>query len=247
MKLVVLGGSGLIGTKVVAKLRELGHEAVAASPRSGVNAVTGEGLAAALTGAKVVVDVSNSPSFADDEVMKFFKTSTTNLLAACKEAGVRHLVALSVVGTDRIPESGYMRAKEAQESLIKSGGVPYTILRATQFLEFVAAIAESNAEGEITRMPTALLQPIAAEDVASVVTELAVGDPQNKVIELGGPDAQPMDEWIRRYFAATNDKRQVVTDSEARYYGAPLKPRSLVPDEGARLGTINLERWLSMR
>ncbi len=247
MKYVIVGGSGLIGSQVVNKLRELGHEVVAASPRSGVNAVTNEGLATALTGADVVVDVSNSPSFADDDVLEFFKASTTNLLAAEKTAGVKHHVALSVVGADRLPDSGYMRAKVAQEDLIKAGEIPYTILRATQFFEFLGAIAESNADGKTIHMPTALMQPVAAEDVAAAVTNIALDKPQNIIVELGGPEATPLDELIRRCLAATNDNREVVTDPNARYFGTQLEKRSLVPDEGARIGKINFEQWYSKR
>ncbi len=247
MKCVIVGGSGLIGSKVVNKLRELGHEVIAASPRSGVNAVTGEGLATALAGADVVVDVSNSPSFADDAVLEFFQTSTTHLLAAEKAAGVKHHVALSVVGADRLPESGYMRAKVAQEDLIKAGEIPYTILRATQFFEFLGTIAESNADGKTIHMPTALMQPVAAEDVATAVAKIVLDKPQKRIVELGGPEATPLDELIRRCCAATNDNREVVTDSKARYFGTPLEKRSLVPDEGARLGQINFEQWFSSR
>lgn len=247
MKFVIVGGSGLIGSQVVSKLRDLGYEVIAASPRSGVNAVTGEGLATALTGADVVVDVSNSPSFADNEVLEFFKASTTNLLAAEKAAGVKHHVALSVVGADRLPDSGYMRAKVAQEDLIKSGEIPYTILRATQFFEFLGAIAESNADGKTIPMPTALMQPVAGEDVATAVTNIALDEPQNKVLELGGPEALPLDELIRRCLAATNDSREVVTDPNARYFGTQLEKRSLVPDEGAHIGKINFEQWYSKR
>ena len=247
MKYVIVGGSGLIGSQVVNKLSELGHEVVAASPRSGVNAVTGEGLATALAGADVIVDVSNSPSFADDDVLEFFKASTTNLLAAEKTAEVKHHVAVSVVGADRLPDSGYMRAKVAQEELIKAGEIPYTILRATQFFEFLGAIAESNADGKIIHMPTALMQPVAAEDVAAAVANIALDKPQNKIVELGGPEATPLDELIRRCLAATNDNREVVTDPNARYFGTQLEKRSLVPDEGARIGKINFEQWYSKR
>jgi uncharacterized protein YbjT (DUF2867 family) len=245
MKLVIIGGSGLIGAKVVSNLRELGHEAVAASPSSGVNSITGEGLSSALAGADVVVDVSNSPSFEDKAVLEFFETSTRNLLAAGKAAGVKHYVALSVVGADRLPDSGYMRAKVAQEKLIKAGDIPFSILRATQFLEFLSAIAGSATEGTLVRLPSALMQPVAAKDVAAALTDIALGEPQNRIVELGGPQAMPLDDLVRRYLKATKDSRQVTTDPQAQYYGAALEERSLVPSSGARIGEVSLEKWLS--
>jgi uncharacterized protein YbjT (DUF2867 family) len=245
MKFVVIGGTGLIGTKVVNNLRERGHEVVAASPSSGVNTITGEGLAAAVAGADVVVDVSNSPAWEDGPVMDFFTTSTTNLLAAEKAAGVRHHVALSVVGADRLPESGYMRAKVAQENLIKSGGIPYTVLRATQFFEFLGSIAAAGADGNTIHLPTALLQPVAAEDVAAAVTDVAVGKPQNGIVDLAGPEAVPFADIVRRYLKAKGDAREVVPDRQARYYGAALAERSLVPAGSSRTGSLDLEHWLA--
>jgi uncharacterized protein YbjT (DUF2867 family) len=235
MKVLVVGGSGLIGSQVVAQLTELGHEAVPASPRSGVNAITGEGLAEAVTGVHTVVDVSNSPSWADDDVLEFFTTSTRNLLEAERAAGAAHHVALSIVGADRAAESGYMRAKVAQEKLIKESGAPYTIVRATQFFEFVDGIADSLADGDTIRAPHGAFQPIAAADVATAVTRAAAGDPINAVINIAGPDKQGMDDFIRTRFAATGDARQVVTDTNARYYGAVLDERSIVPVDGEEL------------
>jgi uncharacterized protein YbjT (DUF2867 family) len=222
MKIVVIGGSGLVGKKLVPLLRERGHEAVPASPSSGVNALTGEGLAGALAGADVVVDVANSPSFADAAVLEFFEASTRNLLAAERAAGVRHHVALSVVGADRYPDSGYLRAKVAQENLIKAGGVPYTIVRATQFFEFLGAIAGPPADGDTVRLPTAPMQPLAADDVAAALADVAAGPPVNGVIELAGPEALPIAEFVGRYLAANGDKRTVVADPQARYSGAAL-------------------------
>ncbi|MBL9090583.1 MAG: SDR family oxidoreductase [Planctomycetaceae bacterium] len=245
MKIVVIGGSGLIGRQVVADLREVGHEAASASPRSGVDTVTGAGLAAALAGAQVVVDVSNSPSFADDDVLEFFTKSTTNLTAAAAAAGVGHFVALSVVGADRLPDSGYMRAKWKQEQLIASGRVPYTIVRATQFFEFVDAIAGSGtSDGEI-RLPPAKMQPIAAEDVAAAVTFAAVGKPVNGIIDVAGPEPIGMDDLVRRYFNAKHDGRRVTTDPAARYFGALIDDRSLRPEGKPRLGSVRYDAWLS--
>jgi uncharacterized protein YbjT (DUF2867 family) len=245
MKIVVVGGSGLIGKRVVDNLRGLGHEVVSASPRSGVNSITGEGLTEALAGAQVIVDVSNSPSFAEQAVLEFFETSTGNLLAAGAGAGVRHYVALSVVGAERLPDSGYMRAKVAQEKLIKESHMPYTILRATQFFEFLEAIAGSGSvDGEI-RMPKALMQPIAAENVSDALTEIAVAAPVNDTVELGGPEAIPMDDLIRRYLTAKHDARHVTTDDHARYFGAEVDDRSLTPGSRSRLGSIHLDEWLS--
>jgi uncharacterized protein YbjT (DUF2867 family) len=235
MKVLVVGGSGLIGSQVVAQLTELGHEAVAASPSSGVNAVTGEGLADAVAGVHTVVDVSNSPSWADDDVLEFFTTSTRNLLEAERAAGVAHHVALSIVGADRAAESGYMRAKVAQEKVIVESGSPYSIVRATQFFEFVDGIADSLADGDTVRAPHGAFQPIAAADVATAVTRAAAGDPINGVINIAGPDKQGMDDFIRARFAATGDARQVVTDADARYYGAVLDERSIVPVDGEEL------------
>lgn len=232
MKVLVIGGSGLIGSQVVEMLTALGHEAVPASPRSGVNAVTGEGLAEAVVGVDTVVDVANSPSWADDDVLRFFTTSTTNLLQAERAAGVRHHVALSIVGADRAATSGYMRAKIAQEKLIVESGSPYTIVRATQFFEFVDGIADSMTEDGTVRAPHAAFQPIAAADVAAGVTRAATGDPVNGLINIAGPEKQGMDDFIRTSLAAHGDARQVVTDPTARYYGAALDDQSIVPIDG---------------
>ena len=232
MKVVVIGGTGLIGSQVVAQLTELGHEAVPASPRSGVNAVTGEGLADALAGAHTVVDVANSPSWADDDVLQFFSASTKNLLAAEREAGVQHHVALSIVGCDRAAESGYMRAKIAQEKLITESGNPYSIVRATQFFEFVDGIADSATEGDTVRLPQGAFQPIAAADVATAVTRAAAGAPINGIVNIAGPEKLGMDEFIRNRLAATGDPRQVVGDPTARYFGTLLDERTIVPADG---------------
>lgn len=244
MKIVVIGGSGLIGTKLVSRLREAGHEVLAASPASGVNTITGEGLAEALMDVAVVVDVANSPSFEDDAVMKFFKTAGRNLLAAEKAAGVGHHLALSVVGTERLPESGYFRAKMAQEDLIKASGVPYTILRSTQFFEFVSAIVQSGAEGDAIRLSPALIQPIASDDVAAVLAELTVDAPLNATVEVAGPEACPIDHFARKFLAAAGDKREVIADVHARYFGAALNDRSLTPGDTPRLGEIRFAEWL---
>lgn len=245
MKIVVIGGSGLIGKKVVNILREHGHEAVPASPASGVDTITGAGLAEALKGAQVVVDVSNSPSFEDAAVLKFFETSTRNLLAAEKTAGVKHHVALSIVGADRNPDSGYLRAKIAQEKLIKASSVPYTILRATQFFEFIGGIADGSTEGNTVRLTPAKLQPIAADDVAAAVARVAMDPPINGTIEVAGPEPLPLAELARKFLTAKHDKRQVVADPKARYFGAELNDRSLTPGDNARLGKIRFEEWLS--
>lgn len=244
-KIVVIGGTGLIGSKVVAKLTELGHEAVAASPNTGVNCLTGEGLADAVTGAQAVVDVSNSPSFDDEPVLQFFTTATTNLLAAEQAAGVGKHVALSVVGADRAPDSGYMRAKAAQEQLIKQSGVPYSIVAATQFYEFINAIAGSATEGDTVRLPHALMQPIAADDVATAVARAAVVSPANGIIEIAGPEKIAMDDFIRTGLTAQGDPRQVVTDPEARYFGAVLDDHSIVPGVGATLFPTRFADWLA--
>jgi uncharacterized protein YbjT (DUF2867 family) len=244
MKLVIIGGTGLIGSKLVAKLREHGHEAVPASLDTGVNTLTGEGLAEALQGASVVVDVSNSPSFEDAAVMEFFTTSTRNLLKAAGAAGVTHYVALSVVGTERIPDSPYLRAKNAQETLIKSAGIPYSIVRATQFFEFVERIADEATVGTTVRLPSALIQPMAADDVAQSVGEIAVGAPVNGTVEVAGPQQFRFDELIRQGLAARSDPREVVVDQHARYFGAELGERSLIPGSEARLGESRFEEWL---
>jgi uncharacterized protein YbjT (DUF2867 family) len=245
MKIVVIGGSGLIGSKLVTKLGEQGHQAVAASPNTGVNAVTGEGLAEVLEGASVVVDVSNSPSWEDAAVMKFFETSTRNLLAYEAAEGVEHHVALSVVGTERLLESGYFRAKLAQENLIKSSSIPYSIVRATQFFEFVKGIADFSTQGDKVLLPTALIQPMAADDVAGAVGRIAMGAPVNGVVEVGGPEQFRLYELVRRYLAARNDPREVVADPHARYYGVELSERALVPGDDARLGETRFEDWLN--
>jgi uncharacterized protein YbjT (DUF2867 family) len=245
MKIVVIGGSGLIGKKVVNDLRQRGHEVVAASPSSGVNALTGEGLARAFAGAAVVVDVSNSPSFADAAVLEFFETSTRNLLAAEREAGVGHHVALSVVGADHLPESGYMRAKVAQEGLIKASKVFYTIVRATQFFEFVGGIAQSATEGNAVRVPPALMQPILSDDVASALAEIAVGEPLNGTVELAGPEPIRQVELIRQFLIANRDAREVITDIHARYFGTELNDQSLTPGANPRLGPTRFADWLT--
>jgi len=245
MKIVVIGGSGLIGSKVVKMLGEHGHEAVAASPNSGVNTITGEGLAEVLEGAQVVVDVSNSPSFADEPVMEFFKTSTGNLLAYEAAAGVGHHVALSVVGSDRLPDSGYLRAKVAQEKLIKESSIPYTIVRATQFFEFVNRIADEATVGDTVRLPPVRFQPMAADDVAGAVARVAMGAPLNGIVEVAGPEQFSFDELIRLGLSARKDPREVITDQRARYFGTELSERSLAPDDSAQLGETRFEDWLS--
>lgn len=245
MKIVVIGGSGLIGSKLVKKLRQLGHEVVAASPASGVNSITGEGLAEALSGAQVVVDVTNSPSWEDKAVMEFFETSSRNLLAAETAAGVGHHVALSVVGTERLLESGYFRAKMAQENLIKTSGVPYTILRATQFFEFVGGIAQSATDGQTVRLPSALMQPVVSDDVAAALADIALGAPVNGTVEVAGPEQIRLDELVRRYLSANKDARQVITDVHARYYGLELNDQSLTPGDNPRIGPTRFEDWLS--
>jgi uncharacterized protein YbjT (DUF2867 family) len=245
MKLVIIGGTGLIGSKLVTKLRERGHDAVAASPDTGVNTLTGQGLAEVLQGASVVVDVSNSPSFEEAAVMNFFTTSTGNLLKASAAAGVGHYVALSVVGTERIPDSPYLRAKNAQEALIKSAGIPYSIVHATQFFEFIKRMADEATDGSTVRLPHVFIQPMAADDVAKAVGKIAVGTPVNGTVEIAGPDLFRFDELIRQGLSARNDPREVVVDPHARYFGAELSERSLVPAAGARLGEIHLQEWLS--
>jgi len=245
MKIVVIGGSGLIGSRVVSKLREHGHEAIDASPKSGVNSVTGEGLAEALKGASVVVDVSNAPSWEDSAVMKFFETSTRNLLSHEATAGAKHHVALSVVGSERMLESGYFRAKIAQENLIKASSIPYSIVRATQFFEFVKAIADFSTEGNKVRLPHVLFQPIAADDVASAISQVALSQPIHGTIEIGGPERSHLDEMVRKGLAASKDPREVVADPHGRYYGIEMEERTLVPDDGAKLGKTRFEDWLA--
>lgn len=245
MKIVVIGGTGLIGSKVVTKLGERGYEVVAASPNSGVNTITGEGLAEVLDGASVVVDVSNSPSFEDAAVMEFFQTSTRNLLTYEAAAGVGHHVALSVVGSDRLPDSGYLRAKVAQEKLIKESSIPYSIVRATQFFEFLKRIADSATEGNTVRLPSVGFQPLAADDVASVVARVAMGSPLNGTVEVAGPEQVRFDEFISQGLSARKDPREVIADPNARYFGTELSERSLVPSDGALLGKTRFEDWLS--
>src|SRR5215831_15558390 len=244
MKLVIIGGTGLIGSKLVTRLRKEGHEAVPASPDTGVNTLTGQGLADVLRDASVVVDVSNSPSFEEKAVMDFFTTSTRNIVQHAAAAGVKHYVALSVVGTERIPDSPYLRAKNAQENLIKGGGIPYSIVHATQFFEFVKRIADEATVGTTVRLPPVLFQPMAADDVAKAVARVAVGDPVNGIVEVAGPQQFRFDELIRLSLAAHHDPREVVADPHARYFGAELSERSLVPWGEARLGDIRFDQWL---
>ena len=244
MKIVVIGGTGLVGSKVITKLTEHGHEAVSASPNSGVNTLTGEGLAEVLVGADVVIDVSNSPSFEENAVLDFFTTSTTNLLAAEKAAGVSHHVALSVVGTDRLPDSGYFRAKVAQENLIKASGLPYSIVHATQFFEFVKSIADAATDGTTVRLSHALIQPIAADDVATAVARTAVGSPLQGTLEVAGPTQLGLDELVRTGLSLRGDPREVVVDANAPYFGAVLAERTLVPDADATVFSTTFEEWL---
>jgi uncharacterized protein YbjT (DUF2867 family) len=246
MKIVVIGGTGLIGCKLVALLRQRGQEVLPASPDSGVNTLTGEGLAEALAGAQVVVDLANSPSFEDAAVLKFFQTTSRNLLAAEATAGVRHHVALSIVGTDRLPESGYLRAKMAQESLIKASGISYTILRSTQFFEFMGRVADSFSDGKTLRVPPALVQPIFSDDVVAALADLVLGAPANDTLEVAGPEKLRFDELIRRVLRNNNDAREVTTDAHARYFGTELDDRSLVPGSSApRIGATRFENWLT--
>ena len=245
MKIVVIGGSGLIGSKLVTKLREHGHEAVAAAPDTGVNTLTGEGLAEALKGASVVVDVSNSPSWEDAAVLKFFETSTRNLLTYEAAAGVGHHVALSVVGTDQLSESGYFRAKIAQEKLIKESSISYTIVHATQFFEFVKGIADISMVGDKVHLPPVLFQPMAANDVACALVRVAVGEPVNGIVEIAGPEQFRLDELVRRRLAALKDPREVIADPQALYSGAKISERTLVPGNNARLGETRFETWLT--
>ena len=245
MKIVVIGGTGLIGSKLVKKLGEHGHEAVAAAPSSGVNSITGEGLAGALKGASAVVDVTNSPSWEDAAALEFFETSTRNLLASGAAAGVSHHVALSVVGTERLLESGFFRAKLAQENLIKASSIPYTIVRATQFFEFVTKIADYSTEGNQVRLPSVLIQPMAANDVASALGRIATSSPVNRTVEIGGPEKFRLNELARRALASFHDPREVISDSHARYYGIQVSERTLVPDDDATLGEMRFEDWLT--
>jgi uncharacterized protein YbjT (DUF2867 family) len=244
MKIVVIGGSGLIGSKLVSILRSKGHEVLAASPDSGVNTITGEGVAAALAGAEVVVDVANSPSFEDEAVKKFFETSGTNLLAEEARAGVRHHVALSIVGTDRVPDSGYLRAKLIQENLIRKSGIPYSILRSTQFFEFISRIAQPTDNGSSVRVPDALFQPILSADVVAALADITLGPPLNGIVEIGGPQRYRMNDLVRRVLQAGGDKREVVADDDARYFGAKINDESLVAGPSARTGSKLFEDWL---
>jgi uncharacterized protein YbjT (DUF2867 family) len=246
MKIVVIGGTGLIGTKLVNNLRERGHEVLAASPKSGVNTITGEGLTDALKGVQVVVDVANAPQWDDKAVLEFFETSGRNLLTAEAAAGVKHHVALSIVGDDRLPDSGYLRAKVAQENLIKASKIPFTIVRSTQFFEFAKGLVQSATEGQTVRLSPALMQPIAADDVAAALTDVAVAGPVNGTIEIAGPEPIRMDELARRYLSATRDPRKVTTDVHARYFGTELNDQSLVPGPGdnPHLGPTHFDDWL---
>lgn len=247
MKVVVIGGTGLIGSKVVEKLTAHGHEAVAASPNTGVNTLTGEGLSEVLQGASVVVDVSNSPSFADDDVMDFFRTATANLLKAEAEAGVTHHVALSVVGTDRLQASGYFRAKQVQEDLITASDIPYSIVHATQFFEFAKGLADGMTEGDTVRLPEAKIQPMVSDDVAAAVGRTAVGSPVGGIAEVAGPDAFQLEEFIRLGLTAKNDPRKIVTDPHATYWGAELKENTLLPGPGAQIAETRFTDWLAQQ
>lgn len=245
MKIVVIGGTGLIGSKLVDHLRRRGHEAVAASPASGVNTITGEGLAEVLAGASVVVDVANSPSFEDKAVLEFFETSGRNLLAAEATAGVKHHVALSVVGTDRLSESGYFRAKIAQEKLITSAGIPYTIVRSTQFFEFLSGIVKSGTDGDVVRLSPAFVQPIASDDVALAMADYTLGAPVDGIVEIAGPERVRLSDLVQRYMISTQDSRKVVADADARYFGAKLEDDTLVPGKDPRLGAVKYETWIN--
>ena len=244
MKIVVIGSTGLVGSKTVAILRQGGNEIVAASRRGGVNTVTGEGLKEATAGAQVVIDVSNSPSSDRKAALEFFETAGRNLLAAEAAARVRHHIALSIVGTDRVPDQAYYRAKVAQERLIKASGIPYTIIRSTQFLEFLGSIADASTDGGIVRLAPGLIQPLAADEVAAFIAEVAIANPRNGIVEIAGPERAPFNEIVARYLRAVGDPRKVVTDPEARYFGGRLEENSLVPLGEARLGLLNLEEWL---
>jgi uncharacterized protein YbjT (DUF2867 family) len=245
MKIVVIGGSGLIGSKLVEKLAQEGHDPLAAAPDTGVDTITGEGLAEALDGAQVVVDVANAPAWDDAAVLDFFQTSARNLLSAEEAAGVGHHVTLSVVGADRLPDSGYLRAKVAEEEMVKAGPIPYTIVRATQFFEFIGRIADSSTDGDTVLLSPALVQPEAADDVVSTLAEVAVGAPLNGTVELAGPEAFPLDELARRVLRAKGDARRVVADPHVRYFGAELDDRSLTPGDDARIAPTRFEDWLS--
>lgn len=244
MKIVVIGGTGLIGSKTVAILRQGGHEVIAGSPKHGINSITGEGLKEAMAGAQVVIDLANAPSWEDQAVLEFFQTSSHNLLAAEAATGVRHHVALSIVGTDRMPGNGYFCAKVAQEKLIESSGIPYTIVRSTQFIEFLGGIAASSTDGDIVRLSPGLFQPIASDDVAAIVADVALAAPRNGIVEIAGPERAPFNEFVARYLKAIGDPHEVVSDPEARYFGGRVDEHSLVPLGEARLGRIGLDEWL---
>jgi uncharacterized protein YbjT (DUF2867 family) len=243
MKIVVIGGTGLIGSKTVERLRKKGHEVIAASPNSGVNTITGEGLSEALSGAQVVIDLANSPSFEDKAVLEFFETSGRNLLSAEKVAGVKHHIALSVVGTERLPNSGYLRAKVAQENLIKGSGIPYTIVHSTQFFEFLGGIAQSSTVGDTVHLAPVSFQPIASDDVADVMADVALAQPLNGTIEVAGPERVRFNELVARFLKATNDPRKVTADPHALYFGTELEDRSLVPGDNPRIGATRFEDW----
>jgi uncharacterized protein YbjT (DUF2867 family) len=245
MKIVVIGGTGLIGTKLASKLRQNGHEVIQAAPSTGVNTITGEGLDRVLSAAEVVVDVANSPSFEDRAALQFFETSSHNLLAAEATAKVRHHVALSVVGTDRLPECGYFRAKLVQENLIRASKIPYTILRAAQFFEFVGGIVDSSSDGQIVRLSPALFQPVASDDVAAALADVTLDAPVNGIVELAGPEKFSLDEFARKYLLATQDPRRVAADIHARYFGTELDDQSLTPGKNPRLGSLRFENWLA--
>jgi len=245
MKIVVIGGTGLIGTKLADRLLRKGHDVIRAAPSTGVNTITGEGLEKALSGAEIVIDVANSPSFEERQVLKFFEASGHNLLAAEVAAKARRHVALSVVGIDRLPECGYFRAKLAQENLIRASGIPYTILRATQFVEFIGGIVDTSADGQIVRLSPALFQPVSSEDVADALADVTLGAPVNGIVELAGPERLSLDDFARKYLVATKDPRKVVADIHARYFGAELDDRSLTPGGNARLGSVRFEDWLA--
>jgi uncharacterized protein YbjT (DUF2867 family) len=245
MKIVVIGGSGLIGSNVVSRLRKKGHDVFAASPGSGVNTITGEGLADVLVGAQVVIDVANSPNFEDHAVMEFFQTSGRNLLAAEAMSGVRHHVALSIVGADRLPKSGYLRAKVAQENLIKTAAIPYTILRSCQFFEFAGGIAQSGANGQVVRLPTAMMQPVASDDVSALLARIACVAPLNLTVEIGGPELIPMDAFVRRFLESKSDPRTVIGDPHAQYFGTELDDGSLTPGRNPHIGSIRFDDWLN--
>ena len=244
MKIVVIGGTGLIGSKTVAILRQGGHEVIAGSPKNGINSITGDGLKEAMAGAHVVIDLANAPSWEDQAVLEFFQTSSHNILAAEAATGVRHHVALSIVGTDRMPDNGYFRAKVAQEKLIQAAGSPYTIIRSTQFMEFLGGIATSSTDGNIVRLSPGLFQPIASDDVAAIVADVALAAPRNGIVDIAGPERAPFNAFVARYLKAIGDPREVVSDPDARYFGGRVDEHSLVPLGEARLGRIGLDEWL---